>query len=103
MDRRDRADNDHGEAGRCQPRQEPQNESEAADGFSDDDQKGHNPGQMHGSRKEPHGPGKTVSPEPAQELLRAVRKHHNRQHHPKDQTRPGLISLKQCLHGIPLG
>src|SRR5579884_3645427 len=100
VDERDRPQHDDADARRAEPRQKTREQAQAAEELADSDQHGDDPRESHLLREKPQRPLEPEPPEPAQQLLRAVRKHHQSQRDAQDQPGPTVIGLKECLHGF---
>src|SRR5512139_2718225 len=70
---RNRADHDDDETRSRESSEESGDQPQTAERFSDNDEKGHEPGQPHLLGKEPHRSFEAVTTEPAQQFLSTVR------------------------------
>jgi len=57
-------------------------------------------GDVHGAREKVHRAAEAVAAEPAEHFLRAVRKHHDAEHEPRDERRGTVVGFEEKLDGF---
>src|SRR6185503_8822423 len=89
---------DNGQTGCSEPGEKPSQEPQASERLADNHKKSNDPWHPHVLGKEADGAVKPFTPEPPQQLLRAVGKHDESQSQTQDEPSPSVVGLKQCSH-----